>query len=51
MTDSEFPVDRSKVDLEKLVKSYGGNIFQSVSAREKMVVIADKGDSLQFNGC
>jgi DNA ligase-4 len=42
MTESLKPVKRAKGELEQLVKANGGKIFQSPSAAESMICIAEK---------
>jgi len=42
MTPADVPVSRTKIELESMVKSHGGSIFQSESAHGGIIVIADK---------
>jgi DNA ligase 4 len=42
MTPSEIPVSRTKLELESLVKSHGGLVFQSENAQRGITVIAEK---------
>lgn len=42
MSDMAQPVKKSKAELEQMIKSNGGTIWQGPSARENMIVIGDK---------
>ena len=42
MTDSLAPVRKSKSELEQMVKANGGKIFQSHTAADPMICVADK---------
>jgi len=42
LSDTVKPIKKSKVELEQLVKSNGGAIFQSPTATDNMICIADK---------
>ncbi|KAI9793876.1 MAG: DNA ligase (ATP) [Peltula sp. TS41687] len=42
MTDSSKPEKKSKAELEETIKANGGSIFQTHTAAEKMICIADR---------
>ena len=42
LTESLKPTRRSKLELEELVKAYGGNIFRKQDAAPNIICIADK---------
>jgi DNA ligase 4 len=42
MTSTATPAVRTKAELESLVKSHGGTVFQSENAQKRIIVIADK---------
>jgi hypothetical protein len=42
MTSTTTPTVRTKAELEFLVKSHGGTVFQSEHAQKRIIVIAEK---------
>lgn len=42
LTDMTQPVKKSKAQLEQMIKANGGNIFQSATAKDDMIVVAEK---------
>jgi hypothetical protein len=44
MTSTTTPVVMTKPELEFLVKSHGGTVFQSENAQKRIIVIAEKSD-------
>ncbi|CZS95724.1 related to DNA ligase 4 [Rhynchosporium agropyri] len=42
MTEMQHPVKKSKAEVEQAIKLNGGNIFQSVTARQGIICIGDK---------
>ncbi|EDO00868.1 hypothetical protein SS1G_03342 [Sclerotinia sclerotiorum 1980 UF-70] len=42
LSDMILPVKKSKAELETIIKNNGGRIYQSPSAKEDIIVIADK---------
>ncbi|TGO89397.1 hypothetical protein BPOR_0111g00070 [Botrytis porri] len=42
LSEMIHPYKKSKVEIEKIIKENGGNIFQSPTAKEDIIVIADK---------
>ena len=45
MTESLKPEKKAKAELEQLVKSNGGKIFQTQDARPNTLCIADRSES------
>ncbi len=42
LSDMVQPTKKSKVEIEQIIKTTSGSIFQSPTAKEEMVVVADK---------
>lgn len=44
ITDSSKPVKKTKAELEEMIKANGGNIFQTHTAAEEIICIADRSE-------